>query len=137
MAPIDYSPLPGDIALRRAVEAAGGPAERRPIRHHGPLGAEAAGRGPAAPSCRMSPDEVRRVTMAFGNLGQKIGVPVTATVATTSAEPSVDDDAGGSPGTGDDRTGSGEGHRDALDEGFTPAGTELGNPPTEDGRFVH
>ncbi|KAL1439126.1 hypothetical protein MTO96_047581 [Rhipicephalus appendiculatus] len=61
-------------------------------------------------SGRMSPEEVRRVTTALGHLGlyiQYIRVRVTASGATTSAEPVVDDTAGGSPGTGDDQPVSG------------------------------
>ncbi|KAL1458892.1 hypothetical protein MTO96_043388 [Rhipicephalus appendiculatus] len=62
--------------------------------------------------------------MALGHLGKYIGVPVTVIRATTRANPAVDDDAGASPGTGDDRMVSGEGHGDAADEGLMPGGTE-------------
>ncbi|KAL1479682.1 hypothetical protein MTO96_051654 [Rhipicephalus appendiculatus] len=49
---------------------------------------------------------------------------VTASGTTTSTEPAVDDDAGGSPRTGDNRMLSGEGHGDCAYEGIMPAGSE-------------
>ncbi|KAL1448051.1 hypothetical protein MTO96_044163 [Rhipicephalus appendiculatus] len=97
MAPIYYGPLPGDVAqdelwvLQKALlnlDLLGitDPLELKRLvlalqRHH--------------VSGRMSPDEVRRATMGVGHLGQYIGIPVTASGATTSAESAVDNDAGG------------------------------------------
>ncbi|KAL1433268.1 hypothetical protein MTO96_012729 [Rhipicephalus appendiculatus] len=94
MAPIDYGPLPGDIAHNELLELQKAllhidlfgvmdPFELRRLilalqRHHA--------------SGNISSDEVRRVRMALGHLGQTIG------------EPAVDDDAYRSPGTGDNRT---------------------------------
>ncbi|KAH7938765.1 hypothetical protein HPB52_000300 [Rhipicephalus sanguineus] len=80
-------------------------------------------------SSRMSPDEIRRVSMDIEHLVIScfgaVGVAVEASSANTNAEAVVGNDKGGSPETRDDRTVSDEGHGGAADRDLMPSGTDV------------
>ncbi|KAL1476853.1 hypothetical protein MTO96_036188 [Rhipicephalus appendiculatus] len=104
MAPTDYGRLPGDVAHEKlcALQNALLNLDLYGIIDPLELKRLVVARQRHDVSARMSPDELRRVTMALWNLGQYIGVLVTAGGATTGAEPAIDGAAAGTSETGAD-----------------------------------